>query len=221
MAVTGTRTIRQMCTAALRRAQVTAIDEDPEAADLAEAMDELDFMLKSWQNSGYQIWAYTSGSLTLTTSAAHTLDPVRPLQIVTARFKRNGIEIPMQQITRTEYDNLPQKTSQGTPTQFYYDRQREAARFYVWPVLATASGETVEYTYVRELEDVTDPDAVLDVPGEWWEATVYGLAARLAETYNLNDVYAKLAPRAAVKLDEALSFDREGSVFFAGPYADA
>ena len=221
MATTATKTVRQICTAALRKAQVTSAEEAPSATDMAEAMDLLDMMLKSWQNRRYNLWTYTSGSHVLTTDAAQTLDPVRPLEIITARFKRNGIELPMTQMTRQEYDNLPQKTSTGTPTQFYYDRQREAARLYVWPVLATAAGETIEYTYARELEDVTDLDAVLDVPGEWWEATLYGLAARIAESYDLDGVLNKMAPRAAAKLEEALSFDIEGSVFFAGPYADA
>lgn len=221
MAVTGTRTIRQMCAAALRKAQVTSQDEDPQAADLAEAMDLLDMMLKGWQNAGYHIWAYTSGTLTLTTEESYTLSPERPLEIITARLKRNGIELPMTQMTRVEYDMLPQKASTGLPTQFYYDRQREAAKLYVWPVLATASGETIEYTYSRELEDVTDPDAVLDVPGEWWEATLYGLAARIAESYMNMQAYGMLAPRAATTLDSALSYDREGSIFFAGPYGDA
>tara|TARA_R110000803_G_scaffold163734_2_gene227419 strand:+ start:20 stop:685 length:666 start_codon:yes stop_codon:yes gene_type:complete len=220
MAVTGTKTVRAICTSALRKAQVVGMSETPSGDDMAEAVELLNMMLKAWQMSEYNIWTYTSGSLTLTTALSYTLDPVRPMQIITARLKQGGIELPMQVMTRQEYDNLPQKTSTGLPTQFYYDRQREAAKLYVWPVLATAAGETIEYTYEREFEDVTDPDSVLDVPAEWWEATLYGLGARVAESYMLMAPLSMLAPRAQSTLTAALQFDREGSVFFAGPYAD-
>jgi len=221
MAVTGTKTVRAICTSALRKAQVVGMDETPSGSDMAEAVELLNMMLKAWQMSGFNIWTYTSASLALTTAASYTLDPVRPMQIITARLKRGGIELPMQDMTRQEYDNLPQKASTGLPTQFYYDRQREAAKLYVWPVLATAGGETIEYTYEREFEDVTDPDSELDVPSEWWEATLYGLGARIAESYMMMTPLSILATRAQSTLEAALQFDREGSVFFAGPYADA
>lgn len=220
MAVTGTKTVRDMATQALRKAQITGYRETPTAEDMDAALDDLNLMLKGWQLEPGLLWLVASQSLTLTTAASYDLSPVRPLRIHSARLKRNGIEIPMVQMTRDEYDTLPDKESTGLPTQFYYDKQREAAKFYVWPVLATANGETVEITYEAEFEDVTDPDAVLQVPGEWWEATLYGLAARLAESFMMMGAYQMLAPRAEITLDRALAQEREGSVFFAGPYAD-
>lgn len=220
MAVTATKTVRQICTQALRRAQISDQAEAPDAIDLQTAIEELDMMLKAWQAEGNLLWTYTSGTLTLTTAASYTLSPARPLRILSARLKRSGIEIPMQEMTREEYDNLPDKDVTGFPTQFYYDRQRESALFYVWPVLSAANGETVEYTYERELEDVTDGAETLDMPGEWWEATMYGLAARLAEAYAKTGPLQWLGPRATTTLERALAWEREGSVFFGGPYAN-
>jgi hypothetical protein len=216
MATTGTQTVRDVVKAALRKARVTGFGEAPDADDAEVAMDELNFMLKGWQNRRYNLWTKTAGSLALTTAAVYTLDPVRPLRILSARFKRNGIEVPMQRMTRDEYDELPNKATTGQPTQFYYDRQREAARFYVWPVLATAAGETIEYTYDRELEDVTSLDDTLDMPGEWWDAVVYGLAVRMLETLNM-PAPQTLILRAEYLLETALADDREGSVFFGTP----
>ena len=220
MAVTETKTVRDMVTHALRKAQITAYDETPTAEDADAALEDLNLMLKGWQLEPGLLWLVSSQSLALTTAASYDLSPVRPLRILSARLKRNGIEIPMVRLTRDEYDELPRKDTTGLPTQFYYDRQREAAKFYVWPVLATAAGETVQITYEREFEDVTDLDDTLDVPGEWWEATLYNLAARLAESYMMTGAYQMLTPRAVQTLDMALAQEREGSVFFAGPYAD-
>jgi hypothetical protein len=49
-------------------------------------------------------------------------------------------------------------------------------------VLSVAAGETVEITYEREFEDLALTD-VIDMPGEWWDATVRQLAARVAPAY--------------------------------------
>lgn len=216
MATTNTYTNFEVCAEALRKIGVLSKGETPEAEDFDGALKQLGRMLKAWQSREYNLWAKASGSLILTTAASYTLDPVRPLRILSARLKRNGIEMPMVQMTRDEYDELPQKDSTGTPTQFYYNRQREEARFFVWPVLAAPNGETIEYTYERELADVVSDEPV-DVPSEWYDAVVYGLAARLADDYMIDAP--RVIARAEEEFKEALSFDREGSVIFGTPEA--
>lgn len=214
MATTSTETARSIIGDALRKIGVVAMDEEMTADQAAHGLRALNRMLKSWQNKGYSVFAKASQSVTLTTAASYTLNPVRPLEILSCRFRQNGIDRPLLQFTRDEYDSLPLKTSTGTPTSFYYDRQREAAVLYVWPVMAAVDGETLQITYTREFEDMGLTD-VIDVPGEWYDAVVYGLAARLSDDF--------LAPspnvvaRAEVELRDALAFDREGSVWFHEP----
>ena len=200
MAVTGTQTVRQICTAALRKAGVTEVGESPEAEIMDAAREELDSMLKAWQSQDL-LSMRASQSLTLTTATSYTLNPVRPLRILSARFKRGGIETPMMEMTRDEYDALPIKTTPGIPTTFYYDRQREAALFYVWPVLAATDGETVEITYEREVTDVDDLNAALDLPAEWYDATVTNLAYRMTGEFPRNPV---IVQRLKIDAAEAL-----------------
>lgn len=212
MAVTETFNVLSIVTAALRKIGVVAGDEAASADDTAHAIEALNWMLKAWQANEWLPWTYTSGTLTLTTAASYTLSPARPLRILNARLKRSGIEIPMQEMSRDEYDRLPQKTSTGLPTSYHYDRQREAAVFYVWPVLATAAGETVEYTYERELEDIAASTDTLDMPVEWHECVVYNLAARLADDYEV--AADRVVARAEMMLDKLLAHAHEGSLFF-------
>lgn len=212
MAVTDTDTVREICTDALREASVLAIDDPATAEEMGVALRALNRMLKGWQNAGHNLWTRASISVTATTSAVYTLDPVRPHAIDSVRFKRDGLEIPMIELTRDEYDTLPNKASTGIPTQWYFDRQREAARLYVWPVLASAGSETLEITYHREIEDLALGDDI-DVPGEWYEAVVYGLAMRLCNSFKVPNVPALLPGLAAGALSSALANDREGSVF--------
>jgi hypothetical protein len=212
MAVTGTKTVRDIVSNAFKLIGVVAEDEAMTADEGETGLYWLDVMLKDWQSLGYNLWTYTEQTLTLTTAASYTLNPVRPIRIIDARLVRSGLETPMMAMTRTEYDLLPNKASTGLPTTYYYDRQREAALFYVWPVLATADGSTVKITYERELEDVTSLNDTLDMPGEWWAATTYNLAAMLADAYERN--VPKVDARAGMLLERALAGDREGSVFF-------
>src|SRR5690606_8842419 len=130
---TGTNTARDIIRDACLKIGVVAYDEEMDAYTAALGLRGLDRLLKSWQNYGYLLWSVESQSITLTAVPEQVLDPVRPIRILSARLVRNGTEMPMCEMTRDEYDRLPVKTSVGTPTQFYYDKQREEARFYVWP----------------------------------------------------------------------------------------
>ena len=215
MATTATRTARQIVTRALRLSGVVGFGEDPAAEYMETGLELLDDMLKGWQNDRHHLWAETSQTLALTTSASYSLSPVRPLRISSARYKRSASasEQPMLQMTRDEYDNQPNKATTGTPTQFYYDRQREAAVFYVWPVPDATAGQTIEITYERELEDITGPNDTVDLPSEWFEAAVYNLAIRVTDIIPTR-ANPNLERRAMEILRMAKASDLEGSVIF-------
>jgi hypothetical protein len=207
-------TCRDVISDALRKIGVVAMDE-PMTADQAEhGRRAFERMLRGWQNKGWCVWAKDTQSQTLTTSEVYSLDGVRPLEILSCRFRQNGVERPMMPLTRDEYDSLPVKDVAGSPTTYYYDRQRTGVKLYIWPLLASPAGETLEITYTRELiaPDLNDEP---DVPDEWLETAVYALAARLADDYEVQAQ--RVVLRAEELLSEALGFDREGSVWFNEP----
>lgn len=213
MAVTGTSTYRELLTEALRSAGVVAEDEEASSDQIEFARKQANRRLKAWQNSGWSRFLIASQSVALTTAASYTLSPVRPLEIMSVRFKRDGREIPMYEMSRGEYDDLPVKTTTGTPTQFHYDRQREAARLLIWPVLGAANGETLEITYIREIEDVVLDDPA-DIPGEAYDAFVLDLGNRLSMLSGIpNPLLAQMAREA---MDDMMAFDRQGSIYFMG-----
>lgn len=202
---------RDVCTDALRKIGVVAQDQTATADEMKTATGALFRLLSSWQNKGYSLWLVQSRSIPLTTAISYTLSNPRPIDLQTVTLNRSGIETQMHRMNRHEYDSLPNKSSTGLPTTFYFDRQRDEGVIYVWPPLATAGGETLEVTYVRPTSDV-DLDADVDVPPEWYEATVYGLAARLADDFTVDAPMVTM--RAESELDDALTFDREGSLYF-------
>lgn len=205
-----TRTNREICQEALEKIGVVAAGAPMDPHDLNTAVSGLDRLLKSWQNTGHTLWKYDRQSVSLTTASSYTLSD-RPLRILNARLKKQGIEIPMVELTREEYDTLPQKGSTGVPTQFYYDRRQIEGVLYIWPLLSVVNGETVEISQVSSFSDVV-VNANAEVPDEWLEAVVYGLAARLADEFEVPADRVRM--RAEIEFDRALGADREGSVFF-------
>jgi hypothetical protein len=216
MAVTGTQTVRDIVTDALLDIEVGSIGQEAKATLAAHAVRVLNRIMKSWQlDDAAPSFLKSSQTLTLTTAASYSLLPERPIRIMSARLKRDGIEIPMIRLTRDEYDTLPVKTTTGLPTQYYYDRQREDALFYVWPVLAAATTETVEITYEREFDDV-DINATIDLPGEWWDVAVLQLASRLVHAYGSEAAKQSIPMRAEMALNKALGASVDGeSVYWA------
>jgi len=215
MAVTETYTVQDVCTAALRKIGVVSRDEAAQAEDIEAARAELSRMLKGWQNHGPNIFLQTLQSVTLTTATSYTMSPVRPLSIESVRYKSTGgIETPMERLTREEYDSLPDKTTTGIPTTFHYSRQRESALLYIWPALSSATTESLEITYIREIDDLANLSDTLDVPGEWFDCVVYNLADRLSDDFDIEKP--KVTARAAQLYRDALAFDQEESVYFYG-----
>jgi len=209
-------TARQIITFALRKLNVCAQTEDPGADDAETARIELNLMLKEWQKHEW-LWALTEGSVSLVADDADcSLSPV-PYKIISARYRNaNGRDIPMTEMSREEYYNLPDKTSNGTPTQFYCDRQRATVTMYVWPVPASVTTETIKYTYYRKFEDVDDLANDIDVRQEHEGLVGYYLARRLGPDFGVagTQKYAVVATEAERLLSEAMDDDREDFVQF-------
>ena len=213
--VTATYTAGDAITQAFRMAGIQSKDEDVAAEDTAYALTVLNRMLKRWQASEELDWTLTYLSHALTASATQTLTPVRPVRIRHVNFRQNSIDRPLTMMTRDEYDNLPNKGATGEPTTWYYDRQREAATLYIWPVPSSVSGKTLEITYERELPDLAAASDTLDVPGEYWDATVAELAAQLCLDYTQPPaITGPVAQRAAMLKDQMLRSQNEGSIWF-------
>ncbi|WP_386681831.1 hypothetical protein [Loktanella sp. R86503] len=201
-----------ICTAALRKIGVVSASQPIQAEDLRDALAALGRMLAAWQNHRYNLWTYAEATIPLTGAASYIMDPA-PVEVHDVRFRRNGLDMPMQQITREEYNALPQKASIGIPSSYFVNRQATGTTLTVWPVLASGVGESLEVTYTRAIVTPLAGDA-MDFPAQFEDAVVYGLAARLADDYEV--AADRIIMRAEAELDLALSFDREGSVYFAG-----
>lgn len=140
-----------------------------------------------------------------------------PAQVV---FGNTPNEIPMARLNRDDYSNLPNKTFQGKPLQFWLDRTLDEPIMYIWPVPSPSTAIAQVCTYVkRYIMDVGTLTEEIEVPQRWYEAIVYQLAARLAE--ELPQVDPSMLPildqKAMRALNEAEMEERDNSPIYFTP----
>lgn len=97
-------------------------------------------------------------------------------------------EIPLALINMDDYFNLPDKTFQGRPTQYFLQKLRERQVLNLWP----APG--YEYTFYQLTaqvylypEDVGSMTDELDVPQRWYDCLVDDLSVRLCKQFKEAD----------------------------------
>ncbi|WP_441235661.1 hypothetical protein [Bradyrhizobium sp. 930_D9_N1_4] len=137
---------------------------------------------------------------------------VRPLRVIDARRYNftSAIDVPLGEMDRLEYQDMPNKTSTGAVNSFYYDRRETGAGYlYVWPAPAT-TGEGIKMTIAKPIEDFTAGGDDADLPQEWIRAIEWGLADEIADEYDVPEPKrSRIERRAAQYLQEANWWESE------------
>lgn len=116
----------------------------------------------------------------------YTTQCPRVLSIQSARLRSQaGFDIMMDIKPREDYMNIPNKSTPGSPIILYYSPQLTQGQVFVWPAPSTA-GYTVEFTYLRTIQDFDSGSDNPDLPQEWLDALTYNLAVRVAPAYGIN-----------------------------------
>lgn len=215
--VTFNLTASQIIGYAFRKMGVVRGGGVPSANELAEGVEELDALLKSWAAKGPFISTKANGTFPLVSAtASYDLTTLKPLRILQANFRdANNRGIPMIGLTRDAYFNLPLRDVAGIPTQYFFDPQRATYTFYTWPVLASSTTEAIEIVYQRRIQDVGVSTNTLDIPQEHLRMVGYNLAEALLPSYGLADKVAEIIVAKAQELkQEAMDFDRDDLVTF-------
>lgn len=143
---------------------------------------------------------------------AYTTKIVRPLKIVDARTYdiSSGQEVPISpMLARADYQALPNKAQTGTINQAFYDPQRDTGYLYLWNPPSTVTS-LVKFTWHRPIMDFDAASNNPDLPQEWIDVLVWGLADLMCAEYDVPaDKAGMIAGRAAKYLDDVAGFDRE------------
>lgn len=136
----------------------------------------------------------------------------RPQMITNAQFadRINNSEIPLIAWSRDDYFNQPDKTTQGSTSQYYYSPQLVNGDLYVWPT-AYSNSNVMKFTYIRPINIVEENIDSPDFPAEWYLPLSYKLAEMLMDEYSVTSMEQQLIKQKSDELmANVLSFDNSG-----------
>ena len=146
--------------------------------DAETARRSLNLMFADWSNRGVNLWTVRSATQALTqgtsayTLSKHTVDI---LQVV---LNRDGTDYEMDRISRDNYATIPDKTTQGRPSQYYFARSISPV-LNVWATPENST-DTLTYYYIQQMEDADYLYNNVEAPLRFYPCMVAGLAYYMA-----------------------------------------
>lgn len=140
--------------------------------------------------------AATSGSVVY----AYTSKVHRPFEIVTASLRdSSGDDTPMDpHLSLEEYELIPSKSGEGTPSSFYFEAKRTNAKVYL-DNSPTDLTNVIRFRYLSYVEDSTALTDTVDFPAEWFRPLSAQLAMDLCPAFRK-----PVPPELKMMRDEAL-----------------
>lgn len=121
---------------------------------IQQATMELNLLLARFNNATPNLWAVTLETMPLTQAIGNYSLPAQTIQVldVFVRYGNPGTDKMMFGISRTEWASIAQKTTQGPPNQFWFDRTI-SPEINLYPV-PDGNGPYTLYIYlVRNIQD--------------------------------------------------------------------
>lgn len=169
--------------------------------DAKTARRSLNLMFAEWANRGLNLWTVTQAVTPVVQGQAQIELGEDVVDILEMVLRRDGTDVEMERISRGQYLDFPNKTSQGRPSQFYFDRSI-APVINLWQTPENSTDQLVYY-YVRRIEDADALVNTTQLPFRFYPCMVAGLAYYLAmkrapeRTQLLKAVYEEEFQRAA------------------------
>ena len=165
---------------------------------LRMARRSLNIMFQEWGNRGLHYWEVANNSFTLvdgqavytmfrsTDDGTSSATAVYGVDDVLEASYRNAssVDSPLSKINRSTYQGLANKTSEGTPTQYFVQRfiDKVTVTLYLTPGSSQA-GHLVNYYYVKRIQDVGDYTNATDVPYRFVPCMASGLSYYLSQKF--------------------------------------
>ena len=142
------------------------------------ARRSLNLLFSEWSNRGINYWTVTNLTVTLVkdqttpyTLPAGTVDLID----VVIRDSATTTDTSVQRISIAEYNQIPNKSSSGKPSQYLINRQYTPT-IYVWQIPDKTTYSLV-YWAINQLEDISASNEDADIPYRWCDCICAGLAS--------------------------------------------
>jgi len=182
--------------------------------DLKTARRSINLMLAEWANRGLNQWTIEQATQTVTegtTDYSLNSNVIDILDVVLRRtINQTQTDISVNRISRSEYINIPNKTTKARPSQFFLDKL-STPTLKIWPAPENSTDILVFNKIVR-MDDADKPTNTMDMPFRFYPCFAAGLAYYISlkrapeRTSQLKSLYEEEFDRAMSQDEDRASY---------------
>ena len=188
--------------------------------DLKTARRSINLMLAEWANRGLNQWTIEQATQTVTegtTDYSLNANIIDILDVVLRRtINQTQTDISMNRVSRSEYINIPNKTTKARPSHFFFDKL-STPTLKIWPAPENSTDILVFNKIVR-MDDADKATNTMDMPFRFFPCFAAGLAYYISlkrapeRTAQLKAIYEEEFRRAADQDEDRASFNIRPSI---------
>jgi len=187
--------------------------------DLKTAKRSINLMLAEWANRGLNQWTIEQATQTVTKGTnQYTLDS-NVIDILDCSLRRDtdgtNLDLQMTKISRSEFLNIPTKSTQARPNQFFLDKQVSPV-LNIWPTPENSTDVLVFNKLVR-MDDADTATNTMDMPFRFYPCFAAGLAYYIA-IKKAPERVGMLKQMYEDEFERAMSQDEDSASFRISPY---
>jgi hypothetical protein len=186
--------------------------------DLKTAKRSLNLLLADWANRGLNQWTIEQTTVTMTAGTASYSLNADTIDILSAVLRRDGTDLSLERLSRAEFLNIPTKTTQSRPNQFFLDRQITPT-LKVWPTPENSTDQIIFDRLVR-MDDADGYTDTMEVPFRFYPCLAAGLSYYIAMK-RAPDLIGLLKPIYEEEMQRAMEEDRDRASFNIAPAFNA
>ena len=217
MATSGTKTFELNVTDYIEEAFERCGLEVRTGYDVQTAKRSLNLMLAEWANRGINQWTIEQTTQTLTKGTASYSLGANTIDVLSAVVRRDSTDFGLTRVSRDDYLNIPNKSTEARVSQFFVDRQIEPI-LKVWPT-PDNSTDVIIFDRLVRMDDSGSAINTLDVPFRFYPCLAAGLSYYLA-IKRAPDRIQLLKAVYEEEIDRAMTEDRDRASFNVQPSLD-
>tara|TARA_R110000772_G_scaffold473_6_gene1675 strand:- start:6079 stop:6618 length:540 start_codon:yes stop_codon:yes gene_type:complete len=171
-------------------------------------------MLAEWANRGLNQWTIKERNLALVQGEGDYLLSNDVIDVLSVVIRRNNTDYALSRVSRDTFISIPNKTTQGRPSQFFLDRQN-TPQLKIWPVPENDT-DLIIYNALTRMDDADSQVNTMDMPFRFYPC----LAAGLAYYISMKRAPDRIQLLKAVydeEFERAMSEDRDRASFNVSP----
>lgn len=146
--------------------------------DARTAKRSLNLLLADWANRGLNQWTIKQRTLAVTAGTSSYALGADIIDVLSIVCRRSGSDITLSRLSRDGYLTIPNKASEGRPSQFFLDRQ-VTPQLYLYSTPENST-DTIVYDALVRMDDADDLTNTMDMPFRFYPCLAAGLAYYIA-----------------------------------------